>query len=97
MHRTLYVDSTVTKPNLDTTLRCVALLALREMTTNQQNNLTTTHELFEQRLLKVKPAKPLPPANNLPDVEAIVAFLQQLFAAAKVFIVCSFYVCALLI
>jgi len=76
----LYVDSTVTKPDIEVTLKCVAHVVLREIEKNIQHNRRHTMDLFEEVMPVV-----------MPEEEEIFVYLQKLFQAVQVILFFFFF------
>lgn len=88
---TLYVDSTVTSPNLEATLRCVALALqyiIKDGHEKPEPNLYA-HKFDEKRFPLSDARIPLDYFSRIPDEESIHLFLHRLFHAAALSAECA--------
>lgn len=88
---TLFVDSTVSRPNMEDTLRCVALaLHYTIVDGHAQEEPETYPSKFDERTFPLTEARvPHTYATDIPDDEIIYDFMNRLFHAAALTAECG--------
>jgi len=88
---TLFVDSTVSRPNMEDTLRCVALaLHYTIVDGHKQQDPELYSKHFDEKLFPLTES-PVPAeyASNIPDDSVIYSFMNRLFHAAALTAECG--------